>query len=198
MALPESERLPEVAVYVQAREVLEREGIPFMVGGGHAVAAYGHRRATKDIDFILLAEHAEPALRALERERFFVRRSDPRWLYQAMRGEVLVDLVFASCTHRGIVPVTRDWLDCARRKAVAGHTFPVIAPEELIGQKILAQHEDRLDWWDAERLLADRRRVDWQRILRVCAIDPVKTLSFLLFVEARHPNDGWYPREVLR
>ncbi|HEX2999515.1 MAG TPA: nucleotidyltransferase [Armatimonadota bacterium] len=198
MALPSFEILDEAEVYAQARNILEQEGIPFMVGGGQAMASYGFRRATKDIDFLLSKEDVERALVALEQGKFFVRRSDPRWICQALRGDVLVDLIFGSCTHRGVVQVTREWLIHAREMAVVGETFPVAAPEEIIGLKILAQHENRPDWWDAEMLLSARREtMDWTRIINISSIDPVKTLAFLLFLEARHPGEQWYPRDTL-
>ncbi|MBI3944562.1 MAG: nucleotidyltransferase [Armatimonadetes bacterium] len=199
MAIPASEMFGEVEVYRRARGALEREGVPYMVVGGQAVACYGHRRPTKDIDFLILKEDAETAVRALERAKFFIRRSDPRWIFQAVCGDVLVDLIFASCTPRGVVPVTRDWLAHARDAAIAGDTYPVSAPEELIGLKILAQHENRSDWWDAEMILERHRDgLDWERITRISAIDPVKTLAFLLFLETRHPGEAWYPPGVLR
>lgn len=187
-----------MAVYRRARDILEREQVPFMVGGGHAVACYGHRRATKDIDFLVVREDAERIVLAFEAEKFFVRRSDPRWIYQAMCGEVLVDFIFGSCTPRGVVPVTRAWLTHARAMAISGEMFPIAAPEELIGVKILAQHEARPDWWDAETILSDHRgEIDWERIAQISGIDPVKTLAFLLFLETRHPGEGWYPPEIL-
>jgi hypothetical protein len=187
----------DLEVYVRARGTMERAGIPYMVGGGYGVACYAHRRPTKDIDFLLLPTDADRAVEALESEGFFIRRSDRRWLYQAQCAGIMVDLVFGSATHRGIVPVTREWLGYARPMAIGGETFPVAAPEGLIGQKILAQHENRPDWWDAEVILAGRRdQIDWNRILERSAIDPVKRLAFLLFLEARHSGDGWYPRDA--
>lgn len=197
MALPASEMMEETQVYLRARDVLAREKVAYMVGGGQAVACYGHRRATKDIDFLVVKEDADRAVAALERDKFFIRRSDPRWLYQALVGDVLVDLVFGSVTSRSVVPVSRDWLEHARVMPIFGVTFPIVAPEELIGLKVLAQHESRPDWWDAEMILAGRRsQIDWQRVTLITDADPVKMLSFLLFIEARHPGEKWYPAEA--
>lgn len=188
----------EMAVYLRARGAMERAGIPYMVAGGYGVACYAHRRPTKDIDLLILPSDADRAIEALDAEGFFVRRSDRRWLYQAQWAGIMVDLVFGSATHRGIVPVTREWFDYARPMAIGRETFPVAAPEELIGQKILAQHENRPDWWDAEMILAGQRgQVGWDRILARTTIDPVKRLAFLLFLEARHAGEGWYPRDAL-
>ena len=198
MAIPASEMRDEMAVYRRAREILEREKVPYMVGGGQAVGCYGHRRATKDIDFLVPKEHAERAVLALEVEKFFIRRSDPRWLFQAMCGDVLVDFVFGSVTRHGVVPVTTEWIHYATGMAIAGQTFPIAAAEELIGLKILAQHENRPDWWDAEMVLTRHREaLDWERVYRIASIDPVKMLAFLLFLETRHPGEQWYPQDLL-
>ena len=188
----------EMEVYVCARNAIEHAGIPYMVAGGYGVACYAHRRPTKDIDLLILPADAERAITALETERFFIRRSDPRWLYQAQCDGIMVDLVFGSATHRGIVPITQEWLDHARPIAIGTETFSVAAPEELIGQKILAQHENRSDWWDAEMILARwHDQVDWDRIEARTSIDPVKRLAFLLFIESRHSSAGWYPQSTL-
>ena len=83
-------------------------------------------------------------------------------------------------------------------RAIGTETFSVAAPEELIGQKILAQHENRSDWWDAEMILARwHDQVDWDRIEARTSIDPVKRLAFLLFIESRHSSAGWYPQSTL-
>ena len=42
-----------LAEFRMAVNALEKAGIPYAVCGGMAMAAYGHARATQDIDFLI-------------------------------------------------------------------------------------------------------------------------------------------------
>src|SRR4051812_12020534 len=55
-------------VYQSAIEVLRSTGVPFMLGGGFALATFaGHWRDTKDIDFYVMPKDREVVIAALTR-----------------------------------------------------------------------------------------------------------------------------------
>ncbi len=60
----------DFTVYKEAIEALERSHISYIVGGGIAVAAYGRKRATKDIDLYIKPEESMRALEALRKVGF--------------------------------------------------------------------------------------------------------------------------------
>jgi len=184
--------------YARARDILVGAKVPYGLGGGFAVGCYGHRRPTKDMDFFLPPEHAESALEALHARGFSVKQSDPNWLYQAWLGDARVDLIFRIHTSRGRYPVDLEMIKRGRPCSIGGESFHVLSPEDLIIMKILVQHENRADWWDALTILRNPHlQINWQGVLRYAPLDSVKFLSFLLFVLSLHPSESLIPRWVL-
>ena len=125
-----SERAP--ALREQLREVLEalREcNPPPALIGGLALAAHGYVRATRDVDFLIAAEDADRAERALAAIGYArVHRSNDAANYR--RGEQGVDFLYATR------PIARGLL--ARAQPVAGFDARVIGVEGLIGFKLQA------------------------------------------------------------
>lgn len=59
-----------IDLYAEFRAIvaaLETEGIPYAVCGGMAMAAYGHARATQDVDLLVAASSIDAAVAALSR-----------------------------------------------------------------------------------------------------------------------------------
>ena len=190
------DRMP---VFVKARNVIEELKIPYVVGGGIAVGQYNHQRPTKDMDFFIPEECAEDAIEGLQSAGFIIKRSDPRWLYQSWLNDTLVDLVFNINAGRGMIAIDNRMIDRGRDLKVHGEPFRIISPEDLIIIKILVQHENRSDWWDAITIMRSQRtKLDWQQIMRFAPIDMPKFLAFLLFVHSRHESENLFPEWVIR
>src|SRR5512141_2835005 len=83
-------------VFKQGAMALDRGHVPYVVGGGIAVWAYGRKRWTKDIDLFVKPEDAGRALDALAVAGFRTEMTDPIWLYKAFKRDVLVDIIFRS------------------------------------------------------------------------------------------------------
>ncbi len=190
------ERMP---IFVHARNTLEELGVPYVVGGGIAVGCYDHQRPTKDMDFFIPEDYAEETLDALRTAGFVAKRSDPRWLYQAWRNDTLVDLVFNINAGPVMIPIDREMIARGVEQEIDSEQFWVISPEDLVIIKILVQHENRSDWWDAVTVMRRRRTtLDWRGVMRYASVDMTKFLSFLLFVRSRHGAENLYPDWVVR
>ena len=81
-------------IYKEAIDALEREGVPYAIGGGIAVAAYGRKRATKDIDLYIKTEDRMPAMEALKSAGFDTNPMlDVHWLCKAYKNGVPIDFI---------------------------------------------------------------------------------------------------------
>lgn len=185
--------------FKEATDALERGEVPYIVGGGIAVWAYGRRRWTKDLDVFLKPEDAGRALDVLTEAGFRTEMTDPIWLYKAFKGEQLIDIIFRS---RGDIYLDDEALRRGVEREIdgIGITFRFMAPEDLLLRKIFAMVEQRPDWYDSISVVEGLRgKLDWQYFVRRAQIDPGRVLSFLLFAESVYPRDrAFIPFWVIR
>ena len=80
----------------EATCALSEANIPYVVIGGIASTVLGRPRWTHDLDLFLRHEDALPALEVLGEAGFSTQRTDPYWLYKAVKDGVLVDIIFRS------------------------------------------------------------------------------------------------------
>ena len=81
-------------IYREAVEVLENASIPYIVGGGIAIMAYGRTRDTKDIDLYILDKDRNRALQALASAKFEVDyMPDVHWLCKGFKNGITVDFI---------------------------------------------------------------------------------------------------------
>lgn len=167
----------------EACDVLDRAGVPHMVGGGIAVWAYGRRRWTKDMDLFIPPRIPFAALDALGKAGFHTRDTDASWLYKAFKENVLIDLIVWTT---GNVRCDDATFERARIADIDGYTLRLMGPEDVLFRKILSHREDRRDWYDALSMIA--RPVpdfDWEYFLgRVGEKYVLRTLSFLFYCRA--------------
>jgi hypothetical protein len=137
---------------------------PFMIIGAWAVAVWGRPRATMDVDFMLMIEEGDLVHlgKMLTQERFC---ADEMWLESnpMLRGSQL-RMVFHGVTVDLLLP--RDSHDKQaflrrKKKRVAGRYCWVVAPEDLILQKLKVARprdfEDGLSVLERSRKVLDFR-----------------------------------------
>lgn len=176
-------------VLAEACYILEDEGIPFVVGGGVALRAYGRARPLKDTDIFLPLRHVFRAMDALTRRGgFHTRDTDGAWLYKAIKNGNLVDLIVRNM---GTLEVDEDTMARARIIDVYGHRIPVMGPEDLLIRKILAHVEGRPHLFDAMSMLSTPiEGFDWDYFVDLSHKSNLsKALSGLLYMEGEfgHP-----------
>lgn len=176
-------------VFKQGAMALDEGHVPYVVGGGIAVWAYGRRRWTKDIDLFVKPEDAGRALDALAAAGFRTEMTDPVWLYKAFKRDVLVDIIF-----RSKADIFLDDEEIARsvEREVdgLGYEFRFMSPEDLVIRKIFAMIEERPDWYDGISVIEGLKgNLDWPYFLRRSQLDYGRVLSFLLYAESVYPRD---------
>ena len=109
----------ELGARARAIRVLQRAGVPFLVGGAYAYAHYtGIYRDTKDLDLFVRPADCERALRLLEDAGYRTERTFPHWLAKAFCGDFFIDLIYSS--GNGLCRVDEQWLRHAPAAEVLG------------------------------------------------------------------------------
>ncbi|MDD3927749.1 MAG: nucleotidyltransferase [bacterium] len=183
-----SPRITETAVL--ARDILEGNEVPYLLGGGLAVREYGHPRASSDVDFYIMRQDADRALDALSEAGFRTRRSDSEWIYQAWKKRTRVDLIFNITSG---IDMNETVMSRGERRDVEGHQFVVVSREDLLAIKISIQYENRPDWWDAASIVQRHwETLDWDIVISYSHVTPAKFLAFCLW-SISEARDGTRP-----
>ncbi len=169
-------------IYKEALETLENAGIWCVVGGGIAVAAYGRKRATKDIDLYVKPEDSLPALEALEKTGFEIYPMlDVKWLSKAYKKGVPIDFILENI---GNIVATDETMQRRQYRVLGGVRMPIMSPEDLVFRKVLAMRCKRDDWYDCIAVLSNTYQTfDWDYFLRLVEQFTERALSFVLFVK---------------
>ncbi|MHB9133674.1 MAG: nucleotidyl transferase AbiEii/AbiGii toxin family protein [Armatimonadota bacterium] len=165
----------------EACDALDATGIPYVIGGGTAVALYGRNRRTKDFDIFLNRDALRKAMTALARAGFSTSDTEKRWLYKSWRDEVLVDLIVQS---RGTDRIDDEVMAHSRLVEQYGYKIPMMSPEDTVFRKALALTEGRPDWHDAMSIIMRQgAEFDWEYLHHRAQMQPRRILSFLLFAQ---------------
>jgi predicted nucleotidyltransferase len=145
----------------RAAAALQRADIPFMLGGGLAVWAYGGPETEHDVDFMLLEEDASRAQQALVEVGMQPEEPPEDWLLKAYDGDVLVDLIF--CSSAG--PITMEMIERADERSVQSMRLRVTSLEDVLVQKLLVINEQQPDFAAVLELSRSvREQIDWEEV----------------------------------
>lgn len=166
--------------YVDVMRTLKRADLPFMVGGGYAMARLaGIARRSKDLDLFCRREDVPAILEVLEGTGLRTELTSRHWLAKAFQGEHFVDFVFNS--PNGRCPIVTAWLQRAYRARVLGEPVLVMAPEEMIFCKLYLQKRFRYDGPDVHHLvLTQGPKLDWDHLLDLIGDDYQLLLAQLI------------------
>jgi hypothetical protein len=153
------------AFYAEALRELARRGLPFLLSGTYAVAAYtGISRPTKDLDIFCKAGDLPRVLGHFRSLGYGIEIEDERWIGKVRRGELSFDVIYASSN--GTMPVNDQWFVEARQVEVLGTLVRIVAPTELIWSKAFIQLRHRYDGPDVVHvILKQHAAIDWRRLL---------------------------------
>ena len=145
---------------------LKAQGVPGAFIGGLAANLLGRPRITKDVDAVVLLGNLdlESFLAAGVRFGFAPRISDA--VTFAAKNRVLLLIHEPSKTEvdvsLGVLPFEQESVDRASIITVAGVSFPLVSPEDLIVMKALARRAR--DVADIEAVLDVQSEVDLERV----------------------------------
>lgn len=182
-------------VFNQAIELLDSNGIQYVVGGGIGVWAYGRKRFTKDLDIFLSKNDAERSLELLARSGYRTEKADERWIYKAYKQDTIIDIIFHLL---GGLEIDENMLARARVKVLERVTFKIMSPEDIIVLKVSLLKELRPDWHDATSIIEGLDgRLDWDYFIERSSFNPMLSLSFVLYAQCLLGNDQVIPQKVI-
>lgn len=175
-------------------EALRTARVPFMLGGGFALATFtGRWRDTKDIDFYIHPTERERAVTALTKSGFgdyYARLPyDRNWIYRSTRADCIVDIIWSMANQRA--QVDDEWVERAAPFTIRNQKVRVVPVEEFFWCKLYIMQRDHCDWTDLFNLVhAQGPSIDWDHLL-VRLEDDYPLLKGLLTVY------GWLcPKQV--
>ena len=150
--------------YREVLHLLAQSGIPYLVGGGYALAHYtGIRRDTKDFDIFLTRRNVDRALDRLGSAGYRTEMTHAHFLGKAYSSGSFVDLIFSS--GNGLSPVDEEWFRYAEDGEVLGMPVKFCAIEDMLWSKAFIMERERYDGNDVVHLLlAGAPHLNWFRL----------------------------------
>jgi hypothetical protein len=190
------------AFYSEVLRLMADSGIPFLVSGTFALAAYtGIDRPTKDVDVFAKAGDALRLLSYFRDHGFAVETVDERWLNRITRGELFVDIITnmpTSTTH-----ITDDWFVDAPETTLFGAKVHLVPPTQFIWSKIFVADHHRYDGADVSHMILKcHDRIDWKVLLShlelYWEVLLIALLNFrFIYPSERHLVPRWLMEELL-
>lgn len=151
--------------YRQVIGILNRNYVPFLLGGGFAFEFYTRTgRSTKDMDIFLSKANLERAFQALDNAGFRTELTFPHWLGKVFHGDLFIDLIFSS--GNGLCEVDDIWFQHAVPGQVFGFPIKFCPVEEMIWSKAFIMERERYDGGDiAHLILKCGKRIDWHHLV---------------------------------
>ena len=153
-------------LYRNALEMLNRAGVPYLVGGTYAFQYYaGISRTTKDFDIFARQRDLPRVLDALQRTGFKTEIAFTHWLAKAYHGDKFIDVIYSS--GNGIAEVDDEWFAHAVDEEVLGVPVKLCPAEEMIWSKGLIMERERYDGADVAHLFRHcSGLLNWDRLVR--------------------------------
>ena len=186
------------AFYQSAMRALQKDRVPFLVGGAYSFARYtGIERHTKDFDIFVLQEDCPRVLRSLAAAGYRTELTFPHWLGKAFSGDSFVDVIFGS--GNGVARVDEQWFEHSTESEVLDIPALLCPAEETIWSKAFVMERERYDGADIAHLLHARaRELDWSRLLRRFGPHWRVLLSYLVLFGFIYPSErDLVPRWVM-
>lgn len=152
--------------YRATLELLQSEGVEFLVGGTHAYYRYtGIARETKDFDIFVRGRDYPRIEQAVKAAGYETELKFPHWLGKIYKGGAFIDLIFAG--GNGEAAIDDEWFEHSVAGRIFGLEVRLMAPEEMIWSKSYVMERERYDGGDVMHLLLRTgKRLDWTRLLQ--------------------------------
>ena len=153
-------------LYRNALEMLNRSGVPYMVGGTFAFQYYaGISRTTKDFDIFVRPRDVQRVLDVLTRAGFKTEVAFSHWLAKARFGDKFIDVIFNS--GNGVAEVDDEWFAHAVDLEILGVPVRLCPAEEMIWSKAFIMERERYDGADVSHLFRHcSGLLNWERLVR--------------------------------
>jgi len=177
--------------YVAALQKLDEAKVPYLVGGGYAMAYYtGIARNTKDLDIFLKPQDRDRCLSTLAAAGYRTEFFYPFWIAKAIdpKTEAFIDVLYSS--GNGLCTVDDEWFADTPVVEVHGHPARLVPAEEQLWSKAFVQDRDRFDGADVIHLIyGQAEKFNWKRLLRRFAGHERVLMAHLLLFGYAYPHD---------
>ncbi|MDX1584451.1 MAG: nucleotidyltransferase [Thermoanaerobaculia bacterium] len=175
--------------YVAAIDALERKGVDYLIGGGHAFNAHtGIGRRSGDFDLFVRETDRSRAFEAVEKCGFETELTFPHWLSKLYRDGATIDLIHNS--GNGVARVDDGWFFHALEGELWGRAVRFCPAEELIWTKAFIMERERFDGAEINHLLHScAEDLDWPRLLARFGPHWPVLLAHLVLFQFAYPFD---------
>jgi hypothetical protein len=179
--MPEPTFAELIAAMKDVAGILQREEIPFVLGGGLAGWARGGPKSEHDVDLLVREADAERILAAFEDAGLRTSRPPEGWLVKAWHGNgTLIDVIFNPAGG----PVTDETIENAPVVEVMALRIRVSPLEDLFTTKLLALTEQEPNYGGVLELArALREQVEWDEVRARTESSPFARAFFTLVEE---------------
>jgi hypothetical protein len=153
--------------------------VPFALAGGYALWVHGAPESAHDVDLVVDEDDVEKAAASLAAAGFRIERPPEDWLFNAYRGDAMVDVLHRLNGQR----VDRELLAMGEDFDVLGLHIPVLPATQVITTKLRSMTERYCDFGQLiAPVRAVREQLDWPRI-RADTADNDFAAAFLVLME---------------
>ncbi|MGN6201423.1 MAG: nucleotidyltransferase [Solirubrobacterales bacterium] len=157
--------------------VLERQEIPYVLGGGLGCWARGGPPSSNDIDLMLKPEDAERAQEALAEAGMRPETPPEQWLRKAWDGDILIDLIYEPSG----MTVDDEVIARGEKMSVEAMEIRVMDLDDILTTKLLALDEHSADYRDLILITRSlREQIDWEQLRERTASSPFARAFFAL------------------
>jgi hypothetical protein len=176
--LGKSEVAPELTDSLKRSiAALERQEIPYVLGGGLGCWARGGPPSSNDIDLMLKAEDAERAQEALAEAGMRPETPPEQWLRKAWDGDILIDLIYEPSGMR----IDDEVIARGEEMSVMAMQIRVMDLDDILTTKLLALDEHSADYRDLILITRSlREQIDWEQLRERTAASPFAAAFFAL------------------
>jgi hypothetical protein len=156
---------------------LERQEIPYVLGGGLGCWARGGPPSSNDIDLMLKPEDAERAQEALTEAGMRPETPPEQWLRKAWDGDILIDLIYEPSGMR----VDDEVIARGEEISVEAMQIRVMDLDDILTTKLFALDEHSADYRDLILITRSlREQIDWAQLRERTASSPFARAFFTL------------------
>lgn len=156
---------------------LERQDVPYLLGGGLGCWARGGPPSSNDIDLMLKPEDAERAQEALAEAGMRPETPPEQWLRKAWDGEILIDLIYEPSGMR----IDDEVIARGEVMSVEAMQIRVMDLDDILTTKLLALDEHSADYRDLILITRSlREQIDWAQLRERTAASPFASAFFTL------------------
>jgi hypothetical protein len=161
----------------RAIAALERQDIPYLLGGGLGCWARGGPPSSNDIDLMLKPEDAERAQAALAEAGMRPETPPEQWLRKAWDGDILIDLIYEPSGMR----IDDEVIARGEEMSVEAMQIRVMDLDDILVTKLLALDEHSADYRDLILITRSlREQIDWAQLRERTAASPFAAAFFTL------------------